>query len=351
MRRRLWIVAGVVVALMVAAGGFLWWRHDDDRTSFAWAVDHAPGGTQRISWTDWAAVRQHEHADLSTLSSGAEVRRFLDRAFDDDLSSTSALITSAPVLQERYGFSPASADWELFSQSYQGAVVMLHLPSSVDLDDVAEHLGDLGYRAPDDPDGVWQGGEDLLARISPSLTGELQYVALDRGDDLVLTSDSASFLGVAMDAVRGHGARVTGLDAVVDDAGEPLASAVYSGDYACGALAMAHAGAADQAEAKRLVAQAGEVNPYSAFAMSDEPDGSVRVAFEFESGDAARTNADSRAALARGPAPGQGGTFPDRFTLTSVTAQGSLVVMRLAPRPDASVLSDLSTGPVLFATC
>jgi hypothetical protein len=26
-------------------------------------------------------------------------------------------------------------------------------------------------------------------------------------------------------------------------------------------------------------------------------------------------------------------------------------VMRLEPRPGASVLSDLSTGPVLFATC
>ncbi|HEY3529209.1 MAG TPA: hypothetical protein VGK78_08665 [Nocardioides sp.] len=351
MPRRLWVVAAVVIALVVAAGGYLWWRQDDRTSSFAWAVDHAPGGTQRLSWTDWAAVRQHEHAALSTRSSAADVRRFLDRAYDDDLTSTSALVTSAPVLQQRYGFSPASADWELFSQSYQGAVVMLHLPSSVDLDDVADHLGDLGYREPDDPDGVWLGGEDLLARISPSLTGELQYVALDRGDDLVLTSDSAAFLGVAMDAVQGHGATVTGLDGVVDDAGEPLAAAVYSGDYACGALAMAHAGAADQTAAKRLLAAAGEVNPYSAFAMSDQPDGTVRVAFEFDGDETARTNADTRATLARGPAPGQGGTFPDRFTVTSVTARGSLVVMRLKPRPDASVLSDLSTGPVLFATC
>lgn len=351
MPRRLWIVAAVVIALVVAAGGYLWWRHDDDRTSFAWAVGHAPGGTQRLSWTDWAAVREHVHADLSQRSSADDLRRFLDRAYDDDLSSTSALVTSAPVLQQRFGFSPASADWELFSQSYQGAVVMLHLPSSVDLDDVADHLRDLGYQEPDDPDGVWQGGEDLVARISPSLSGELQYVALDRHDDLVLTSDSASFLGVALDAVRGHGARATGFDAVVDDAGEPLSSAVYSGDYACGALAMAHAGAADQAQARQLLASAGEVNPYSAFAMSDEPDGSVRVAFEFDGDDVARTNADTRATLARGPAPGQGGAFGDRFTVTSVTAHGSLVVMRLAPRADASVLSDLSTGPVLFATC
>ena len=351
MSRRLWIVGAVALALVVATAGYLWW-HRDERSSFAWAVDHAPAGVQRLSWTDWAAVRAHEHAaGLSERSTADQLGRFLTRAYDDDLSSTSALVTSAPVLQERFGFSPASADWELFSQSYQGAVVMLHLPSSVDLGDVADHLRDLGYTEPSDPDGVWQGGEDLLARISPSLSGELQYVALDAADSLVLTSDSASFLAVATDAVRGHGARASGLDGVVHDAGTPLSSAVYSGDYACGALAMAHAGAADQAQARQLVAAAGEVNPYSAFAMSDEPDGSVRVAFEFDGDGVARTNADTRATLARGPAPGQGGSFGERFRVTSVTAQGSLVVMRLAPRPDASVLSDLSTGPLLFATC
>jgi hypothetical protein len=347
--RRLWIVAVVVLALAAGAGGYLRWRQPGE-TSFAWAADHVPEGAQRLSWTDWAAVRDHEHADLSTRSSAADVRRFLGRAYDDDLSSTSALVTSAEVLQERYGFSPATADWELFAQSYQGAVVMLHLPSSVDLGDVADNLRDLGYRDPSDPSGVWVGGEDLLARISPALTGELQYVALDAADRLVLTSDSASFLAVAMDDARGHG-RATGLDGVVEDAGTPLSSAVYAGDYACGALAMAHAGTADQAQAKQLLAAAGEISPYSAFAMSDETDGSVRVSFEFESAEPAHTNARSRAALAAGPAPGQGGTFGDRFRVASATAHGRLVVLRLIPRPDASVLSDLSTGPVLFATC
>jgi len=34
-----------------------------------------------------------------------------------------------------------------------------------------------------------------------------------------------------------------------------------------------------------------------------------------------------------------------------VTAHGALTVMTLDPRPGASVLSDLSTGPLLFATC
>jgi hypothetical protein len=339
-----------VLVLALAIGGFLWSRHDQE-TSFAWAVGHAPAGTQRLSWTDWAAVRAAEHAQLSEQSSANDVRRFLRRAYDHDLSSTSALVTSAPVMQQRFGFSPATADWELFSQSYQGAVVMLHLPSSSDLDDVADDLTALGYTEPAEEAGVWQGGDNLLARISPELTPELSYVALDRAESLVLASDSASFLAVALHAVTGHGASVAGLDSVVHDAGEPLAAAVYTGDYACGALAMAHAGESDQAQARRLVSAAGEVDPYSAFAMSVEPNGTVRVAFEFDDADTARANADSRATLARGPAPGQGGTFGDRFRVDSVTARGSLVTMTLTPRPDASVLSDLSTGPVLFATC
>jgi hypothetical protein len=313
-------------------------------------VSHAPSGTQRASWTDWAAVRSHEKADLTTRSSTADLRHFLAAAFDDDLSSTSALVGSAPVLQQRFGFSPANADWELFSQSDQGAVVMVHLPGSA-LTAVTDHLRALGYRAPSDPTGVWDGGPDLVARISPDLTPELSYVAVDTDDSLVLASDSSAFLSVALDAVHGDGDRVTGLGAVVDDAGEPLSAAVYAGDYACSALAMGHAGSADQAEGRRLLAAAGQVNPYSAFAMSDEPDGSVRVALAFDDAGQARTNADTRAVLARGPAPGQGGSFTDRFRVDAVTAKGSLVVLHLTPQPDASVLSDLSTGPVLFATC
>ena len=281
MRRRLWVAGAVLVAFALAVGGLLWWRGHDDRTSLAWAVGHAPAGTQRASWTDWAAVRAHEGAHLSVRSSTGDLRRFLTKAFDEDLSSASALVGSAPVLQQRFGFSPANVEWELFSQSEQGAVVMLRLPSA-DLDSVPDHLRALGYQEPADVGGVWNGGSDLVAGLSPDLTPELSHVAVDSGSSLVLASDSAAFLSVALQAVHGDGPRVTGLDAVVDDAGEPLSSAVYTGDYACGALAMAHAGVADQAEGRRLLAAAGEVDPYSAFATSVEPDGSVRVALEFE---------------------------------------------------------------------
>ena len=71
----------------------------------------------------------------------------------------------------------------------------------------------------------------------------------------------------------------------------------------------------------------------------------------FESDDQASINADTRSVLASGPAPGQGGDFGDRFAVDTVTAEGSLVTLELDPVEGEYVLSDLSSGPVLFATC
>ena len=96
-----------------------------------------------------------------------------------------------------------------------------------------------------------------------------------------------------------------------------------------------------------------EDEPY-AFQITDEMARSahdVRVAMAFTDHDQAKVNASTRATLARGDAPGQGGTFPDRFTLGEVAARGSVVTMDLRPVATSPVLSDLSTGPLLFATC
>jgi hypothetical protein len=116
---------------------------------------------------------------------------------------------------------------------------------------------------------------------------------------------------------------------------------------------MSQADDVDQAQGVELIRQAGGVDPMTAFAMaaSAAPDRQVTVALGFESHDQAVHNADSRATLAGGPAPGQGGQFSDRFRLGRVEASGRVVTMRLRPMPDAYVLSDLSTGPVLFASC
>jgi hypothetical protein len=284
-------------------------------------------------------------------SSASEVRDFLDQGYDADLTSTSALVQSASVLQDSFGFGPASAEWELFSQSRDGAVITVRLSDDTDFDALGDRLESLGFPRPESESGVWAGGPTVLSGISADLTPELGYLALLPDDHLLLASDGPAYLETAVHAATGEGDRVEGLDGVVDAVGEPLSAAVYSGDYACGALAMGQADADDQARADELIADAGTVDPFLAFAMAAEPGGDVRVAMEFADDDQARANADSRATLATGPAVGQGGSFADRFALGSSTADGSTVVLHLQPVEGQYVLSDLSTGPVLFATC
>lgn len=356
MRRRLTIAILVVLVLALVAAAALvairWWR-DRDRTDLERATAYAPADAQRLSWTDWAGVRTALGARLDDSSSAGEVQSFLDDGFDRDLTSASALVQSARVLQAHFGFSPATAQWELFSQSEQGAVVLIRMPDGTDFDAIADDLGSSGFTRPatgDTSGEVWLGGDGLLPSIGSELTPELQYVALDASSHLVVTSDNEAYLAQTMDSL-GDGDLPPGVQDAIAASGEPLSASVYDGAYTCSALAMSHADRSDEQEAEQLLSDAGEVNPISGFAMSAQPGGDVRVAMAFETDDQARTNADTRAKLAAGPAPGQGGDFADRFSVESATADGNVVTLDLKPAEGSYVLSDLSTGPVLFATC
>lgn len=350
MRRRWLVAAAVVTVLALVVAGALWWR-SAQLTELERAVSYAPPGSERLTWTDWAAVRAELGADLDTGSDVEDLERFLDKGFEADLTSSSGLLTSAAVLHERFGFSPASMEWELLSQGSDGAAIVIRLPEATDFGALGDRLTSLGYEAPADEDDIYEGGGDTISRISDDLTPELQHVALDPDRQLVVTSDDSVHLRRVMETVRGEGDRLEGFDEVAEASGSPLSGVLFTGDYTCSALALGNADADDQAQGEALVDAAGEVNPLTGFAMSVQPGRDVRVVLAFESEEQARTNADSRAILARGPAPGQGGDFGDRFTVDSVTAEGSLVTMALDPREGAYVLSDLSSGPLLFATC
>jgi hypothetical protein len=356
-RRRLTVVGGAALVLVLVAAaavsGVRWWQ-DRHRTDLERALAYAPPDTARYSWTDWAGVRRTLGSDLDDRSSAKDVEQFLSDGFDADLTSESAMVDSATLLQQAFGFSPADVDWELLAQSSTGSVLIAGLPDRLDVDGLGDGFAALGYERPEADNGVWNGGEELVARISgsngSSLSPQFQYLALDGDRHLLLASDSGPYLREAVDD----------LDDDLDDAGlrdvtsavaEPLSAAVYTGDFACKSLAMAGADEDDQGTADQLVARAGRVDPMTGFAMAVEADRQVTVAMAFETDDQARRNADSRAKLAAGPAPGQGGDFSERFTLGPVTADGSVVKMELRPVEDSPVLSDLSTGPVLFATC
>lgn len=350
MRSRLLIVGAGLLVLGLIVGGLLWWRAAQ-LTHLQRAIALTPPDAQRLSWTDWAAVRGELGSRVDAESGTPALENFLDQGFTADLTSTSALLQSASSLHESYGFSPASLEWELLSQSEQGAVILMRTPESFDFEALADRLDRLGYDPPGSDTGVWDGGPDVVSDISPTLTPELQYFALDADRHLIATSDRSAYLDHAMETVTGDGDHLEGFDDIVEATGEPVSAEIYSGEIACQALAMSAADRADQAQAEELIRNAGEVNPLTGFSMSVQPGRDIRVVLGFENDDQARVNADTRGVLARGPAPGQGGDFSDRFSVDRVTAEGSLVTLALDPVRGEYVLSDLSSGPVLFATC
>ena len=232
----------------------------------------APAGTERVSWTDWDGVRAELGSDVDARSGAGELRTFLDDAYDADLSSRSALLQSAPALQTSFGFSPASADWELFSQSEDGAVITLRMPDDTDFDDLGRPVDRARVRAPR------QRRRGLGRRPGPAVR------AVGEPDP------RAGLRRPRPGRAPGAGLRPAALPRVGGDArprrrrAGPRASTrsprrwasrcrrrSTRGDYACGALAMGQADADDQAQAAELVAAAGTVDPYLAFAMGVRP--------------------------------------------------------------------------------
>lgn len=346
MRARVLITAAV--ALVVVLGGFVAARLlGGPGTALEEAVAVAPADAQRYTFTDWAAVREEiAGSDGST----GNIPELLANGFDLDLTSASGLVESAALLDAEFGWSPDTIDWELLAQSPEGAVEIVSL--GVDSTDaVADRLEALGYQPPAEDDGVWVGGTEVLAELSGRTglpaTPTLQYVALS--DGLLWASDRQPYLEAVLEDSGGPTDPVADVVSALSES--PVSAVVYTGDQACEGLSMGQADEDDQADADALIARAGELNPVTAFAMGLLPSGDAEVVLGFENDDQARSNADTRAALAAGPAPGQGGDFADRFAVDSVTADGRLVTMVLEPEPGAYVLSDLSSGPVLFASC
>jgi hypothetical protein len=344
-------VLALVGVLAVVVAGLVAFRALDRGTPLQQALDLVPAGTSRAAWTDWAGVRAELGSDVDGGSSAEAVDAFLADAFARDLSSMSALGTSAGVVQEQLGFSPATLEWELLAQSGDGAVEVMGVGDDVDLDDLATRLRDLGWAEPEESDGVWVGGPDVLSEVGSMLTPELQHFALlgDRG--IVLASDQAPFLEQVLEVVHGDAEAAGELADLAGSLEEPLAAAVYDGAYACEELAMSQADEDAQAEADQLVAAAGGVHPLTGFAMGLRRGGDVRAVLQVEDADDAAGDAEARARLAAGPAPGQGGDFGDRFSVAQAGSDGREITLELRPAEGEYVLSDLTSGPVLFATC
>lgn len=339
-RPRVLALVAVVVVLALVALLLVWWTGRPG-SRLEEAARMAPADAQRLTWTDWRAVR----AEVGT----SDLDELLSRGFDADLSSTSALTSSAEAMRSSLGVSPATLEWELLSQGPQGAAVFLRLPDSTDVSEVGPRLKSLGYAAPGGSGDVWSGGVDVASQAG--FTPELQYVALLADEHLLVASDDARYAQTTVDTVRGDSSRVEGLDPLVEAAAGASSAVVFSGDYVCEKLAMAQADPDAAAEGEALIEAAGGVHPLRGFALAVRSDRRAEALFLFERDDQADEDARSRSTLAAGPAPGQGGEFSERFTVSSASSDGPMARLDLRVRDGAFVMSDLTSGPVLFASC
>ncbi len=346
-------LALVLVFGLLAVGGLVWKRLN--RTSLEEALSLVPASSARVAFTDWGVVRAQLGAKLGDDPDGEAVLGFMERAYDTDYSAVSSIDDAAVGLQEKFGFSPATAQWEVFAQGEKGATMVLKVAEGADFDVLAGNLASAGFEKPKQDDGVWQGGVDLVSGLDPTFTPELQFIALIESRGLVVTSDNPDFAETAAGVARGDAGSFAGVDGVSEMAshvGETANAMVWGRDFACTDLSMARADEDAQARADGLVEDVGGVTPLDGLTMAMQPDRSLLLDLHFEDSDRAQRDLRPRAKLAVGEAVGRGGSFSESLELTSSKAVGSDVLLRLRPREkEGFVLSAVYDGPVVFATC
>lgn len=343
-----------LLALAVAAGLAVWWFARGPSGPYAEAMGVLPEDTLRSSFTDWQQVGDEvDLPDVEAAEDPATVNEFLGEVYDADLATGSAMLDVIGGMATVYGYSPAQVEWEAYGQSRDGSVDVLRVGDDVDLDEVADNLKDAGYDAPDEDDGVWRGSADLVVQLESPMTGLQINVLLLRDEQLVLTSDSASYLEDVREVVRGDAPSLreaTGTDALVAAVEGAVSAQLWSRDFACEDLAMSKADAADRNEGARLLEQAGGVHPLAGLVLARVGGDRATVAMWFESESDADDDLQPRTDLAQGPAPGQGGDFDERFTVEESVVDGQMVTMRLRA-VTGTLMGDLGQGPVLFAAC
>ena len=355
-RRRVVVlgVALVVVLGVLAVGGAKVWDRWH-RTDVEDAIDVVPRGTMRLGFTDWEQVRDQVGVPETDEPSEEEIERLADRGYDTDLAAASSLDASTAALQEHFGFSPTTMSWEAHAQARAGVAMIAKMPGGFDFDEVREKLDAVGFEEPAKDDGVWKGGIDLVASIDPTITPELQYIAVLEDQGLIVSSDVESYAVSAAEVAKGDKPSLGDVGSVRELAnavGSPAAATIWARDFACSDLSMSSADQDSQDAAEALIAQAGKTTPLAGLAMTLEADRTFRTVLLFESGDQAKENLEARAKLAVGDAVGRGGSFADDLTLTSSRTDGPAVVLTMKPNTEEGfVLSALNSGPVIFATC
>ena len=263
MRRRLWVAGAVLVALALAVGGLLWWR--DGRPYVVRLGRRARAGRHPARVVDRLGGGPRPRA-VATCRPTSSTRR--PRTASCPRPSTT---TSAPPRRwsgrhrsssSASGSRPRPSTGSSSASPTAGAVVMLHVPTP-----------DARDRAGPPPRAGVPGAQRRARRLGRRAGRRGRHLrrtsprSCPTSPSTVTTPSSwpptrrRSWPSPCRRCSGDGSARRRGSTPWSTTPGEPLSAAVYTGDYACGALAMAHAGAADQAEARRLLAAAGRGEP------------------------------------------------------------------------------------------
>jgi hypothetical protein len=348
--------AGVAIVVVFVGGSALWarWWREHHPSGLLAAITAMPVATQRLSFTDWSAVRLqlrvYRDTEISTMS------RWLPKAFDADLSPASLMADSGALMQKYFGFSPANTQWEAYGQAPGGQVEVLRMNDTVDFTAIAAQLKKSGFPVPKSTTGVWAGGADLVASLDPGLSSEFANIVLLPDEHLVLASSSPSYLSATTATVQGKQKALSSVDSLskmLNNIDEPAAAVVWPRDFACSDLAMSSADQDSQTQAQQAIAAAGQTSPLVGFALALDGDGLLTAAEQFTSASVAQGDLKARASLATGPEYGRSSAnFSDDFTLESASTKDATILLAMQPKHSGVFpLSSLYSGPLVFATC
>ncbi len=338
------VVAGLVVSHVL---------HHDSRIEHA--LHTMPEQTLVANFTDWSAVRSALGPDVSSRSPAGERATLFTRAYDHDFTTASILGVFDPQMADTYGWTVLDSTWEMYGQSREGAVDVLRMSAGFDFTAADQALTKVGYAA--ESEGVRVADGQTLAAIAPDLTPQLTAIALLPDQGLIVTSDAAAYVRLTVATIGGSTPSVydgdVGVQAMSAALSDTSVSAILDvGAYSCVAAGFGQSDVGQRELVRQRIRDVGGVTETEGLTLSIDAGGSLTVVLMYASPDLAAADLAPRRALARGVAPGQGGTFDERFSIGRADTIGSAIVLVLDPRtPDTQLLRDLGRGGLLFASC
>lgn len=234
------------------------------RAALVAALDGVPAETATASFTDWRQIRTRlapsvgDDGDPSTL---------LAAAYDQDLSAVSVLVGSVEVMADEYGWTVLDTDWEMYSQSRTGAVIVLALGPRLSADTVVAGMRQVGYAEPaaeTSNGGVWT-SSGAAATTVQGVSPRLANVAVLAEEGLVVASDSTDFaegtIRVAQGEAESLGDVPAGADVAAPLAGSSVA-VVHSAANGCATGSYVDADTGDANQAELAANAAGGLTPH-----------------------------------------------------------------------------------------